>query len=161
MNWIKGIMTAGIAALSMSASLDANAADGKTFPGTFCKANSVGVSLDYRSTGKVRNPSNNTMTVVCPIVRDSMNGDIAKARIYVIDRNYYQNVSCTLRSLDKTGYSGWYQHKSTNGSSNVTKELAFSSRSAWKYGMYFIQCSIPGKYDGHRSEIASYYMEER
>lgn len=161
MNWIKGIMTAGIAALSMGAALDVHAADGKTFPATFCQAESVAVSMDYRGSGKARNPSNSTMRVVCPVVRDSMNGNVRKANVYVIDRHYSRNVSCTLNSINKSATTGWFQTKSTNGSSNNIANLSFGARSAHSFGIYFFRCSVPGKYQGQRSEIASYYMEER
>jgi len=161
MNWIKGIMVAGIAAVSMSATMDANAGDGKSFPGTFCQAESVGVHMGYTRTGRAQNPSSSTMYVVCPIVRDAMTKGIAKANVIVYDRHYSRNLSCTLNSRDQNGGTmGYYKTVSSSGSNSTRQVLRLGRQGAFSYGIYFMRCAVPGKYANNRSEIASYYMEE-
>ena len=132
------------------------AEDGKVIPGIACQK-SLGVG-SYGG-GAVRNNSTSgSLTVECPIVRDSVYGGISDAYVRLYNSKTGTS-ACTLNARSIYGTVGFSQYKSV--SSAGYKTLSFSSISDYNGGHYYFWCAIaPSKSSSSKSKLISYRMDE-
>lgn len=163
-NSLKVLSLAAVTAAAFAAANPALAGDGKAYSGSECKALSPNINSDqvaYNSRGGVLNiSSSSSVRVVCPAVRDT-SADMT-AKVYIVDGNSgsNQNVSCTLKSISRTGAVLGQSTRRSNSSFSNVLPLEFNSRvrGAGGAGIYF-ECVIPPRQQRF-SEIVSYEVTE-
>lgn len=163
--------------LLLSNSSHAN--DDKIYPGSMC-VKYRGINDSEASTGNLRVSSAatvsndsivNTLNVICPIVKDNVNGaplSILSARIVVIDRHPNQAVTCTLKATNRqNGENSQSTPLTVSTPSNTTGDpllLNFntpvSGGTVAQKRHYYFQCSIPPKFADEGSHIVSYQVVE-
>lgn len=150
--------------LTLSAtSIPAFAEDGKVYPGVMCQK-SLGVG-SYGG-GEVRNDSTSgSLTVECPIVRDSVFGNIQDAQVRVHRANASSAIWCTLHAKSFWGTSGHQQFKSASTGGNY-KTLNFNAMLDVNNAPYHIWCAIPpskssGSYNSRTSRLIGYRLDEQ
>ena len=133
-----------------------HAEDGKVIPGIACQK-ALG-SGSYGG-GAVRNDSTTgSLTVECPIVRDSVNGGINDAYVRLYNAKTGTS-ACTLNARSIYGTVGYSQYKSVTASGYKT--LSFSSMSDYNGGHYYFWCAVAPSQNGNsKSKIISYRMDE-
>ena len=151
------LITAIVAALLASAGV-ASADDGKTYPGAACMADTAGIDHSW---GRAIHDSKYTHWFECPAVKDGSN--IRSAWVRVIDRHYSKNAVCRVHSMSSTSASpsGWWQQRSTSGSSTSPQALIFPALPAYSTGHYFVACEMPPRYSGNPSVLVAYNILER
>lgn len=145
----KLILLAAIAALSDASAF---AIDSKSYAGAECvpvTGNWTGSDTHY---GRIRNLSTNSITYICPILKDETLRSISGGRIYVLDNNTAENVTCNIFSRHETttGPAGgyWRAQVVTTGNSSIMRALPLPSittntPSATMAVWYYIECTIP------------------
>ncbi len=141
----------------------AQADDGKQYPGSFCVRWSGGTpTYSWSRIGNTHTSS--ALRVDCPVVKDTIYGDINDGTVRVIDQHFTQSVSCNLVSFyvtDTGGLAAWASgNKETVGSSPEPKELLFGSIGANSRSHYFYSCQIPPRYEGETSWLINYRVDE-
>ncbi len=133
------------------------AEDGKVIPGVACQK-SLGAG-SYGG-GAVRNNSTTgSLTVECPIVRDTLYGGINDAYVRLYNSKTGTS-ACTLHARSIYGTAGYSQYKSVNGAGYKT--LSFASMSDYNGGHYYFWCAIaPSKSSSSKSKLISYRMDEK
>jgi hypothetical protein len=103
----------------------AAADDPKLYPGSMCVKWS-GPNPTY-SWSSIQNPSSSSYLYLdCPAIRDNIGNSINDASITVVDRNYNQDVQCSLNSFYhySGGFLGWSSPNNYSyGSSNNAQTL--------------------------------------
>jgi len=140
--------------------------DTKSYPATFCQQAGRYQNLNYYH-GRAQNRSASTVIADCPVVVDSPVASI-EALVYVrtVDRHYSRDIRCTIHVYDPTSPHPEYasSSRSTRGSGDFVQTLAFDFRKSrlyhYKFGPTLIGCSIPGTFNGNRSEIVAYEVRE-
>lgn len=153
------LLMAGVLALGAAA---AHADDGKIYPGSHCVRWS-GPTPVYNFS-LLGNPSTETLLRVdCPVVHDTINGDIRDGIVRVIDQSH-DEVRCSLISVFVNGGGGlsyWTSGvKETEGTSGLVKRLDFGSLPGDSTSHYFYSCDIPTVHEGAMSWLISYRVDE-
>jgi len=150
-------MSTAILIASISAST-AYAVDGKNYPGSMCVRWNGGTPVYDGSSIGNSSPST-PLYLDCPAVKDATN--IRSGWVRVIDRHYSENVRCNLVVSETIGTGhplGW---QSSNGSNNQQQILRWNSGAgAQNHSYYYYSCVIPPAYNGARSYINSYQVQE-
>lgn len=149
------ITAAGILGVAFAAS-----ADQKLYSASECVAINTDQSVLSHELGSAYNVSTNTKGVYCPVVLDVHAMNANHNWIYLWDRHYSSNVSCTLRSQSAASNSYYYSSVSTIGASEAPTKHTFSATSYFTDGKRYIYCSLPGTYSGNRSGITAYSINE-
>src|SRR5262245_57595522 len=112
--WYGRKLIYGLAALVLLLAVvsGAEAADEKVFPGAMCVRLGTSQTMSYHGFGVINNPSNATVTVVCPIVRDIVSANYQSVSIVVQDLNPDENVICSVHVVSPTSGSIWHAHPS-------------------------------------------------
>ena len=147
-------------------------ADRKNYTAAECVQRDSSGTLDYSVGGARISNAHATehLTVVCPIVRDSISGSavIEDASIIVLDPSEPDDVTCHLQVRRRTetgsGYWGYKQTRSTTGFSSDWQPLNFgnvgtNSDPNHIYHMYF-ECELPDSAPAGRYRIITYSVEE-
>ena len=129
------------------------AADGKTLPGAACVPKYDYYTFERNPQGYSRNTSSSTQYWSCPIVRDSMSPNIAKAEIKVI--NATGTFSCTLHSRNASGSVIASSTRSTSLSGTSVQTLSWGSLADANFGYYYFRCGLTAG-----SSVVSYFWEE-
>lgn len=134
----------------------AHAEDGKVIPGVACQK---ALGTGSYGGGAVRNDSTTgSLTVECPIVRDSVSGGINDAYVRLYNAKTATS-ACTLNARSIYGTVGFSQYKSVNSSGYKT--LSFASMSDYNGGHYYFWCAVaPSQNNSSKSKIISYRMDE-
>lgn len=145
----------------------AAALDGKTLPGSACEPLNQSAPYAEDIFGGIFNPSTTqTLTVNCPVVRDTIGGNssngIDVAVVKVFDQNLLtsRDVSCNLTSRSSTGQVVEVNFRSTTGASSSVQTLTFTDLASQSGGFYNLSCSIPPKNGTAQSGIIMYEVDE-
>jgi len=134
------------------------AENGKVYPGLMCQKSS---GVGSYAGGVVRNDSNSgSLTVECPIVRDSVFGSIQDAQVRVYRANSGSAIWCTLHARNLWGNVGHQQFKSASSYGNY-KTLNFSAMADYNNGHYYIWCAIPPSSGTNKSRLIGYRLDEQ
>ena len=142
--------------LLIAASLPVQAAtNGKTLPGAACQPLNKDQVFGASTSGVLFNTGTATLTVICPIVRDtiaanSSNG-ISSASVQVIDNNNNvgdPRVTCVLESRTTAfGLVESLSASSGSGASATAQTLGaqgqYANLASGNGGFYYFRCSIP------------------
>lgn len=142
--------------------------DRKSYPASLCS--SASNSLAFQQKGHIENASAaSTITVVCPILRDTVASDlsIVAFRVWMFDGHAgaNQNVSCTIHSREEDGDVVDSETKVTSGSSGAILVYHYAVPiDSEVSGIYLMSCSIPPDSNaagaGGRSGVISYVIDE-
>lgn len=149
------IAVAGIAGFAVTAS-----ADQKLYSGSECVAYGTNQSNLSHEAGNAYNASSGWQNVYCPVVIDVYALNASSNWIYLWDRHYSSDISCTLRSQSAVSSSFYYSSVRTVGSTAAPTKHSFSATSYYNEGKRYVYCSIPGVYSGNRSGITGYSVNE-
>ncbi|MCO7223167.1 hypothetical protein [Pleionea sp. CnH1-48] len=143
-------------------SFDANAAtsDRKSYPGSYCvEYGDTTSEAWYDSVARLRNDATGSNTFVCGAMLD--HGAAKDIAVSVYDANLFsgQSVSCLALTRSQSGGTGYYTQTVSSQNGTTTLNLGSLSYKPSK-GYHLIRCSVPGKYNGNRSGINSYYIRE-
>ena len=149
-------------------SAEKGAFDTKIYAGSICRDaddNSSNHKATYTSEGYVTNAnSNNTLNVVCPLVRDNQATDqgIGAIGIYYSDNHPQEDISCAVvaKRLNGSSWRTSSQMKSQATGPNVFWQgIPVTTRGADSY--FFLKCSIPSSNgDGEFSVIKTIVVTE-
>jgi hypothetical protein len=152
------ILLAMAAAAATLVSQTALAEDGKVYPGTMCQK-SLGVG-SYGG-GEIANDSTSgSLTVECPVVRDSVYGGINDAYVRV-HKATTSAFWCDLHAKSAYGTAGFLQHKSVTGTGYKT--FSYASMSDYNSAHYYIWCAVPPSASSswsNKSRIIGYRLDE-
>lgn len=142
----------------------AQAADGKSYPGSMCKSAGSGQDLyfgSYSSGSIAANRTASNQTIVCPLVRDTMTKPWTALRVTVRDRSRAKDISCQVRAYDLLGQTVFVSPTdSTAGTGFQTLTFgAGLAQSNW--GPFVLSCTLPGMEANTPSYIASYVITEQ
>lgn len=153
-----GLLLTSLLTLSLPAAAD----DGKSSPAAICQE--VGQNqhhFEYTSRAALMNRAAERYQVVCPVVRDSMQVGVEWVEVVALDYHFSSDVSCSFYSRNRLGNDGWVSSASTRGVSNLWQRLRFADDlRAFDEGLYYFTCYVPGVYQGFRSGLASYMVQE-
>ena len=148
---------------------ESHAADRKLIPGSDCKQYFMHIgAAKYHQNGAVGNDDNDSLYLMCPIVRDNTgntNG-LKKVIITYQDSHPRGHVKCYVSSTDHNGRSlhsvsgvspGW---QGTQKSTKSTFKLSGPKRSQKVTSYYHATCILPGKSNIGESQIISISTEE-
>lgn len=133
--------------------------DRKSYPGSFCvEVGDTTPEAYYDSLSRLRNNAEGTNTFVCGAILD--HGAAKDISVSVLDEHPSNSVTCIGQTRSENGNLGaWTQNVSSlNGTSTL---FLGSLNNQPSRGYHFIRCSVPGKVNGRRSGINSYYIRER
>lgn len=141
-------------------------ADSKIYPGELCRGRASAMTMIDVWRGRAFNVDSYEHWVHCPVVRDIVDvGGAGDAWVKVVDRHYYDDVSCGMWSQNVDSYDGWSGYvvsRSSSGSSTSVQTLYFPTLSNYStYSSYTMECLMPGRYAGNSSQIVAYLMGER
>ena len=172
---LRKLVLLGLTGLGLTP-LGAYAGDEKIYPGSNCsiqyecQGSSAYCSEQKRNTlyGRLFNGSTtSTLSVDCPLIKDDYGGsDFNSAGMFVTDANPTRGIYCTFYSMNAVVASptfGWFSSRSTSSGYSSTNPvfLGFSRLSANPlHGYAGIRCSMPALYNGQRSYINSYRVDE-
>ncbi|WP_320043670.1 hypothetical protein [uncultured Desulfobacter sp.] len=140
------------------------AGDAKTYPGSMGVKYSGG-NPSYNAS-MMGNPNTSYMYVDLPAINDSMSESVKNAWVGVLDRHYDQDVRCSFNSVywnntNDTIYGWWGGNKYSNGSSNDRQVLSWGRvGGAGETVHHYFSCRVPANYNGNRSYIISYHVNE-
>lgn len=147
----------------------ASAGDEKVYPGTMCRQEGTSSVVSYDGNGRVHNPTASVVSVMCPIVRDSVLSKWSSVSVAVADRHadIYPNsddqVVCRAWSSQPDGL-GWFQTANTVGwypNWWEAQALSFGPQVEERdRGTFYLQCFIPARYQGLDSGVLSYSIDE-
>ncbi len=134
----------------------------KVFPGTLCRQVGTNSLLDYDSRGRVFNPTDRKLSVICPIVRDTVLKQFGSVQVVVADRSENDDISCEAFSAQTDGL-GW----STSGKSIGYNPEWYQSqtislrapREERDFGSFYLVCTLPAKYLNKTSGILTYRLD--
>lgn len=151
-------------AIALLASQTAVAEDAKIYPGPMCQPG-AGDAIPFFVAGSLNTDPNSGHSVVCPVVRDSVNKSINSASITVVDNSPVENVECLLSSARADGNTVASSTRATSGTNAAAQTLQFGKLSSVSGGFYLITCRIPkaqptGSGGFNYSRIMSYRVNE-
>lgn len=144
---------AGLASMSVNA----RAADDKSYPGATCRQTSGG-SLSFFG-GTVDNASTtSTLNVICPFVKDSTS--ITSGSVTVYDRHPSADVTCQMITEfnNSSGTFFNFANVSSSGFGSAPQVLSFGALPGNQY--YYATCAIPPISSGNVSHVASFTIVE-
>lgn len=148
----------------LCASVTTFADDGKVYPGSMGVRWSSYDPVPTLNASAIGNPSSTkSLRVDLPVIHDCIGNNIEQGWVKVIDMHYGQNIRCSLNSVYRNGssfYGWWGPNKYSSGSSQNPKTLTHGGLGSNTQAHYYYSCSIPPTYNGNRSYIISYYVEE-
>lgn len=150
-------------ALVMFLTVNAVANDTKVYPGSMGAKKDSSQPEPYLNYGSIQNPSSNDwLWLFLPVVRDSSACAINSGWVKAFDMHYSENISARLCSVSRLGstFTMWSSARKTSGSNTSTQTLSFGSLPSVPGGHYFFYCAIPPVYQGNRSAIVSYMINE-
>lgn len=142
---------------TFSVPMKAEAGDVKRYSPVECVALGTNQSLLNYNTGRVFNTANYPVTVYCPVVSDRDQNP--RGYIYLWDRSRSANFRCALRSQAPKSTS-YYYSTVVSVDASVPFKYGFRGTSYYSEPNRYIYCSIPGAYNGLRSAITAYSVEE-
>jgi hypothetical protein len=168
---ITGVLAAAVMATIVAS--PAQAEDGKLYPGSMCVrfAGSTAV-LPTLDSSRLFNPATTVLSLDCPVVHDSINESIQDGYVDVIDQNFAGNASgdgnvqvCANLVSVSQAFSSTLTvrsagRKCTIGANSVSQRLTFGGISANSNAHYFYSVTIPPTFNGARSSIISYKVDE-
>lgn len=148
----------------------AYADDGKVYPGAMCVRYS-GPAASYSTFGHVANgasaESNQRLSVVCPVIHDSINSNVNSGSLRVSDRNDDSNddsIRCRLYSYIRSNAQYFFERSSFMTSVGGDPEiLSFNGDlDTGPSDHYFYRCGIPPRDNNTNltSFISSYRVDE-
>lgn len=158
---MKKLMTvsAGLVGLigTMAITMQADA-DIKRYSPVECVSEGTNQSYVRYNTGRLFNPTTTSKQVYCPIVldADTLNGGY----IYLLDRNFTEEITCQLRTQSPTSTSKYYSSVATSGVDETPVKFTFSGTSYYAEPNRYIWCNIPGVYENSQSSITAYGVNE-
>jgi hypothetical protein len=164
----RNIMTGALAAIAM-ATLGASQAqaeeDGKLYPASSCVRWQG--SSPVLSFSRLFNPGTTVMRLDCPVIHDFIADSIQDGYVDVIDRNFGSGdtqVCADLTSVSQA-LSSTLTVRSTGrrcsvGASSVSQRLSFGGLPPNSNAHYYYSVSIPPTFNGLRSGIISYRVDE-
>jgi len=159
--------------IAATAAAPALANDTKTYPGSACQA-SVPNQFVYLGAGQISNqgPTNVSVYVECPVIKDMIDHDIEGATVWVLDRHRFEDVYCSLFSMRSNALA--IHDFSTAHSTSWTTAFVYQKLklvdpandgdpdvNAYADDYYHLLCSIPGPAPSDYSAIVSYQVDER
>jgi hypothetical protein len=167
----RNIMIGALAAtvLTTLGASQAQAVDGKLYPGSSCvrwQGSSPIVSFS-----RLFNPGTTVMRLDCPVVHDFIDESIQDGYVDVLDRNFGSStdaanvqVCADLVSISQA-LSSTLTVRSTGrrcsvGASSVSQRLSFGGLAANRNAHYYYSVSIPPTFNGQRSALISYEVDE-
>jgi hypothetical protein len=164
--WYRRKLIHGLAVLVLlfGVAFGAEAADEKVFPGSLCVRLGTNNSIYYTGSGGIANPSTTTVTVVCPIVRDSVTANYSSVKVVVQDLNPSTNVACSVHATSQTGFL-WHAYPNNPLPPNYSNSQLYTFNigqlpQAIDRGSYFVTCDLPPVYNGGTSGVFSYRIDE-
>jgi hypothetical protein len=151
---------AALLGLSLHAS-HASASDTKWYPGQMCTHNSGLEQRDFGGVGS--NAASGRIIVDCPIVRDQFDTQIDSARVTVVDRHPYENVSCFLLNPIGSANGTFTANAGPSASSTGTGYQylpTLVSTPHQEYAASIVGCRIPPRYLGATTYITQYRVTE-
>jgi len=151
------LLSLGMLALAVTPAL----ADGgmKTYPAANCVSNDADVRVT--GNGYDQNAGTGAATLICPITREESSTLNQTGTVWVTDRHYSENVCCSSRSKNPGGNA--LRFTATECSSGVNGGVALGfvgpvMAGTWEHR--FFQCTVPGTYEGNRSQVLTYRQQE-
>lgn len=152
------VLPALAAATGLLASLAVLAEDGKVYPGTMCQK-SLGVA-SYGG-GEIANDSTSgSLTIECPVVRDSVYGGINSAYLRV-HKATASAFWCDLHAKSAYGTAGFIQHQSVTGTGYKT--FSYASMSDYDSAHYYFWCAVSPSASSswsNKSRVIGYRLDE-
>lgn len=150
----------------ISAATPAAAQDKKNYPGLACLASGThNTHIARDSSGRGLNQTSTTTTFTCPAVKDYVS--IAGGIAWVVDQNPSASspVTCWLRSvrpdtLEVDSSTDTTEPSGGTFSSATPVKLTFTAVDGWSEGAYWLHCSVPPAYNGNRSGVHAYQINE-
>jgi hypothetical protein len=161
------VALAGMLALSCPAvaGLSVSGTFRRVTPASACSVSS-GTPL-MRLAGTVTNPGDGPITVTCPVqLRYIAEGNYwagtLSATIWVTDRHFSADVSCTLLLAASASPAavGTRRRSRTSGSDSATKKIEIGPVPYVEGRDVSISCAIPGTYLGNVSDLIAYQVTE-
>lgn len=151
-------------AIALLVSQTAAAEDAKIYPGPMCQAG-AGEAIQFFVAGSLNTDPNSGHSIVCPVVRDSVNKGINSASITVVDNSPVEDVECVLSSARADGNTVASSRRATSGINTAPQTLQFGRLSSASGGFYLITCRIPkaqptGSGGVNYSRVISYWVNE-
>jgi len=148
--------------------LPLEASDKKIYPASSCQVSSesVGGVAFYNDQGRIYNNSvNGTLTLLCPIVRDSTISDLDSVSVVVRNpqpEDVHVNVWCTIYSRHADGTLFKMQDRFLASSANTGwTTLTFDPLLAVDNGYYLLVCRFPARFGNSNTGITSYSVTEK
>jgi len=161
-----GIWYVALLAVALGMTIGASfalAGDGKIYPGSMC-VRYAGTGTPSYNFSAIGNPSaTQWLYLDCPVIHDTIGGNINKGWVRMIDQHYSSDVRCSLNSYYRSGnafWGWWTANKSTSGSGAHPQHITFNGIGANSLAHYYYSCRIPPRYSGNTSYITSYNVEE-
>ncbi len=136
-------------------------ADSVVYHGNFCTPIRADINKIERSpSAAVLNLSTSTATIQCPFTHPyNFSGvRVNKVVVAVLDRNYDNNVTCTLYGTYLEGSVVWQASASSSGSNPGVQYLEITPpQSKGAYGLN-MECTIPGTYNSQVSYVTAYWI---
>jgi hypothetical protein len=140
-------------------------ADADMVPGFECKPVSPqNAASTWHGNGNLINWSETTtIEYACPLPKEGILS-ITAMRVFVIDQNFYENVSCVLYSKNPLApyASGVWYGRSTIGTSPNPQTLSITSVNTFGQDRYaYLSCMLPKRYNGLASVLLAYDYGQR
>lgn len=167
MNAITRCMCAGSLLTVLGLPVEAADTDKKIYPASSCQVSSEsggGVAF-YNDQGRIYNDSGiGTLTLLCPIVRDSTISDLRSVSVVVRNpqpEGYDVSVWCTLynRQADGTLFNKDDRYLAASTNPGWTT-LTFGSLTAVDNGYHLLVCRFPARFGIHNTGMTSYSVTE-
>lgn len=150
----------------IGASAPVAAQDAKNYPGALCLASgSANTSVARSTNGRGFNQATTTVTFICPAIKDTTS--LAGGRAWVIDQNpgSGEAVTCFLRSGRPDSTTALFSSDTTDPSGGTFSSsspvlLTFDAVPNVSDSFYFLQCSVPGTFNGVQSGVVMYQVIE-
>ncbi len=133
-------------------------ADTVVYHGNFCTPITADINKVQRnSVYGVSNTSTATATVECPFTHP-YNAPVTKVGVTVYDRNYNDDVTCTLYGTYLQGGFVWKASASSSGSNSGDQLLEITPpQNQGAYGLN-MECTIPSNYNEQTSYVTTYWI---
>lgn len=147
---MKSAMLALVVLVPMLGSTNAMAVDGKIYTPLGCVKSGTSGVLTYDRADSISNTSTTqSLTVNCPLVRDSTASGISSGWVTIVDRSTASAVSCTLKN---SVYADNSPTPSTNNGANVLSPIGLNSNATVR--LSFSGSGIP---TGISNGVSQYY----
>ena len=148
--------------------------DAKVYPGALGVRWSSSYPVPSLNNSALLNPSSTQwLNVDLPIIHDSISHDIDYGWVKVLDRNpnssssRIYDVRATLAAVHWSNSSDRFRARtytatpSSGSDRNNVQTLYFGKVNTYTYDHYYISCRIPPAWNGQKSGVVSYKIEEK